>query len=83
VYPVRDESKLGPHEDLDRQPDDTPDSMIALLVLTMITLALLAFVFLTKSHIDDLVALVVAIPVMVFVLARWARRHRTGAHPSR
>jgi len=64
VYPVRD------HEDLDR----TPDSLIALLVLTTVTLAILALVFLTKNDLDDLVAVIVAVPVMVYVLARWASR---------
>ena len=88
VYsPVRDESQLGPTEDLDRQPDGVPHAVVGLTVFFAVVLAVLLFVvfFLgsTVGRIGALILLALAIPVVVSGLKRKADHDRDPVHPSR
>jgi hypothetical protein len=85
--PVRDDRALGEHEDLDRQPDGVPHSVVGLTAGFSTVLALLvAFMFLIGGVAVKLTAvllLLVAIPVLVAGLRRKAERDRDYVHPSR
>ncbi len=85
--PVRDDSKLAPDEDLDREPDGVPHRVVGLTALFSVMLAaLLAFMFIvggTTSRIAAAVIAVIAIPVIVGSLNKKADRDRDHLHPSR
>jgi hypothetical protein len=85
--PVRDDSKLAPTEDLDREPDGVPHSVVGLTVLFSMMLAMLvAFMFLaggTATKVAAVVLALVAIPVLVGTLRKKAERERDHVHPSR
>jgi hypothetical protein len=86
-HPVRDDAKLAPTEDLDREPDGVPHNVVGLTALFSVMLALLvAFMFLTGSNVARVAAVVLAgisIPTLVAVLRNKAARERDHAHPSR
>ncbi len=85
--PVRDDSKLAPTEDLDREPDGVPHSVVGLTAAFSVVLAmLLAFMFLaggTAIKIAAVLIALVAIPVLVGTLWKKADRERDRTHPSR
>jgi hypothetical protein len=85
--PVRDDSKLAPTEDLDREPDGVPHRVVGMTALFSVVLAMLvAFMFLTGHRVGRIAAValaVVAIPTLVATLRRSAERDRDRAHPSR
>jgi hypothetical protein len=85
--PVRDDSALGPTEDLDREPDGVPHAVVGLTALFSVMLAMLVgFMFIaggTVSRIAAVVLLLLAIPVLVSTLRRRAARDRDQLHPSR
>jgi hypothetical protein len=85
--PVRDDSALGPHEDLDREPDGVPHAVVGLTALFSVMLAMLVgFMWLaggTVIRIAAIVLAVLAIPVLVSTLRRKAARSRDYVHPSR
>jgi len=85
--PVRDDSKLAPTEDLDREPDGVPHSVVGLTALFSVMLAmLLAFMFLaggTALRIAAVALGLLAIPVLVGTLRKKAERERDHVHPSR
>ncbi len=85
--PVRDESKLAPTEDLDREPDGVPHSVVGLTALFSVMLAMLvAFMFLSGHVVGRVAAIVlavIAIPTLVTSLRRKADRERDHVHPSR
>jgi Flp pilus assembly protein TadB len=85
--PVRDDSKLAPTEDLDREPDGVPHSVVGLTALFSVMLAMLVgFMFVLGSMIVKFAAVilaVMAIPVLVGSLRKKASRDRDHAHPSR
>jgi hypothetical protein len=85
--PVRDDRKLAPTEDLDRQPDGVPHEVVGLTALFSVMLALLlAVMFLSGSTVARVAAValaVLAIPVLVSTLRRKAERDRDHLHPSR
>ena len=82
--PVRDDRALGPTEDLDREPDGVPHSVIGFTALFSTMLALLvALMFATGSHFAAALIIVIAIPVLVSTLRRKAARDRDHLHPSR
>ncbi len=87
VAPVRDESKLGPTEDLDRQPDGVPHSVVGLTALFAVMLAgLVAIIFATgsgMSRFGGLVIVLIAVPVLIGSLRNRSERDRSHAHPSR
>jgi len=85
--PVRDDSKLAPTEDLDREPDGVPHNVVGLTALFSVMLALLvAFMWLTGSGVGRFAALalaVLAIPTLVATLRKKAAHDRDHFHPSR
>jgi len=87
VHPVRSDAHLSPTEDLDREPDGVPHSVVGLTALFSVMLAMLvAFMFLTGSGWGKLFAVllaVVAIPTLVGSLRKKAARDRDDFHPSR
>lgn len=85
--PVRDDRKLGPTEDLDREPDGVPHKVVGLTALFSVMLAMLvAFMFVAGQGIVRIGAVVLAllaIPVLVSTLRNKAARERDHLHPSR
>ena len=86
-HTVRDDAKLAPTEDLDREPDGVPHSVVGLTALFSVMLAVLvAVVFLTGGTAGRVAAVVlaaVAIPTLVASMRYRAQRDRDHAHPSR
>lgn len=87
VHPVRSDAHLAPTEDLDREPDGVPHSVVGLTALFSVMLAMLvAFMFLTGSGWGKAFAVIlalVAIPTLVGSLRKKAARDRDDFHPSR
>lgn len=87
MAPVRDDSALGPNEDLDRDLDGVPHDVVGLTALFSVFLAMLvAFMVLaggTVGRVAAAVLAVVAVPVLVMSLRRRANRRRDHLHPSR
>jgi hypothetical protein len=85
--PVRDDRKLAPDEDLDREPDGVPHRVVGLTALFSVMLAMLiAVMFLSGSTAGRVAAVllaVVATPMLVVMLRNKAERERDHAHPSR
>ena len=85
--PIRDDRKLGPTEDLDREPDGVPHSVVGLTALFSLMLAMLvAVLFLTgrgAARGAAVVLVVLAIPVIVATLRTKAEHDRDHLHPSR
>ena len=85
--PVRDDSKLAPTEDLDREPDGVPHRIVGLTAAFSVMLAMLvAFMFLaggTATKVAAVLLALIAIPVLVGTLGRKADRERDHIHPSR
>src|SRR3954471_13550595 len=85
--PVRDDSKLAPTEDLDREPDGVPHNVVGLTALFSVMLAMLvAFMWLTGSTVGRFAAIalvLLAIPTLVATLRKKAERDRDQYHPSR
>jgi hypothetical protein len=85
--PVRDDSKLAPTEDLDREPDGVPHNVVGLTALFSVMLAMLvAFMFLTGSTTGKVLAVLlalIAIPTLVGSLRKKAQRDRNDMNPSR
>jgi hypothetical protein len=85
--PVRDDSALGPTEDLDRQPDGAPHEVIGLTAFFTVLIAMLVAVMFatgkTLGHVAAIVLAVLAVPVIVSVLRKRAERERDQLHPSR
>lgn len=85
--PVRDDSKLAPTEDLDREPDGVPHQVVGMTALFSVVLSLLvALIFLTGGRIGQIAAVAlaaIAIPTLVATLRKKAERDRDHVHPSR
>ncbi|HEY4178356.1 MAG TPA: hypothetical protein VGM90_16025 [Kofleriaceae bacterium] len=85
--PVRDDSRLSPTEDLDRDPDGVPHSVVGMTAGFAVVFAMLvAFMFLAGSAVTKIAALAicaVAVPVVVSSLRKKADRERDHVHPSR
>ena len=85
--PVRDDSKLSPSEDSDREPDGVPHRVVGLTALFSVMLAMLvAFMFLSGHVIGRVAAIVlalIAIPTLIATLRNKAERERDHVHPSR
>lgn len=85
--PVRDDSKLAPTEDLDREPDGVPHRVVGMTAgFSVMLAALLAFMFIVggaSTKIAAVVILLVAVPVMIGTLNKKADRDRDRLHPSR
>lgn len=85
--PVRDDSKLAPTEDLDREPDGVPHRVVGMTAGFSVVLAMLvAFMFLTGNGVARIAAVAlaaIAIPTLVVTLRRKAENDRDRVHPSR
>jgi hypothetical protein len=85
--PVRDDRKLAPTEDLDREPDGVPHRVVGLTALFSVMLAMLiAVMFLSGSNTGRVAAVllaIVAVPMLVVILRDKAERERDHVHPSR
>lgn len=85
--PVRDDRRLSPTEDLDREPDGVPHKIVGLTALFSVMLAmLLAFMFIAGQGMVRVLAVVLgllAIPVLVYTLRNKSERERDHLHPSR
>ena len=85
--PVRDDTALSEHEDLDRAPDGVPHSVIGMTFGFSIMLALLvAFMFAVGGTFVRVLAIaivLVAVPVLIRTLSQRAERERDHIHPSR
>jgi hypothetical protein len=85
--PVRDDRKLAPTEDLDREPDGVPHSVVGLTALFSVMLALLvAGMFIAGGTVVRVAAVLlalIAIPVLVGTLRNKAQHDRDHVHPSR
>jgi len=85
--PVRDDSKLAPTEDLDREPDGVPHGVVGMTAGFSVVLAMLvAFMFLTGNFVARVAAVAlaaIAIPTLVVTLRRKAAHDRDQVHPSR
>jgi hypothetical protein len=85
--PVRDDRRLAPTEDLDRQPDGVPHSIVGMTVGFSVVLALLvAMMFLsgsTAARFGAVLLVAIALPVLVRSLSRRSERGRDHLHPSR
>ncbi|MDX2094219.1 MAG: hypothetical protein SFX73_40685 [Kofleriaceae bacterium] len=85
--PVRDDTKLAPTEDLDREPDGVPHRVVGLTALFSVMLAMLVgFMFLLGSTVTKIAAVIIAvmaIPVLVGKLNTKAQVERDHTHPSR
>jgi hypothetical protein len=85
--PVRDDRKLAPTEDLDREPDGVPHRVVGLTALFSVMLAmLLAVMFLsgsTTGRVSAVLLALIAIPMLVVLLRNKSERERDHAHPSR
>jgi hypothetical protein len=85
--PVRDDRKLAPTEDLDREPDGVPHSVVGLTALFSVMLAMLVgFMFVVGGVLVKALAVLIAlmaIPALVGTLRKKAARDRDHLHPSR
>ena len=85
--PIRDETTLGPTEDLDREPDGVPHDVVGLSALFSFLLAgLVLGMWLTGSttgRVSAIALLVFGIPMLVSGLRERSERERDRIHPSR
>lgn len=85
--PIRDDSHIGATEDLDREPDGVPHSVVGLTALFAVMLAMLvAAIFFLGSNLGRAGAallLIFAAPVLFKRLSKKADRDRDSVHPSR
>ena len=86
--PVRDESALGPSENLDREPDAIPHSVIALVAFTTVVVAAVLLVYLSghaPRHPGAVLFLAFALPTLaalaILIARRWQGLH--GSHATR
>ncbi len=85
--PVRDDSSVSPTEDLDRQPDGVPHSVVGMTAGFSVMLAMLvSFMYFSGGGVVRYAAValaVLAIPLLVGMLRNKAANERDQVHPSR
>jgi hypothetical protein len=85
--PVRDESRLGATEDIDREPDGVPHAVVGatagFAVVLSILLASVWFISSWTMRVGVLIIVFTAMPVIITSLKHKADRDRDHAHPSR
>lgn len=85
--PVRDDSHIGETEDLDREPDGVPHSVVGLTAFFSVMFAILVltmfFIHGTVAKVGAAILLVGAVPVLVKKLDKKAKHERDHVHPSR
>jgi hypothetical protein len=84
---LRAEQVLGPHEDLERQPDGVPHAVIGLTALSSVFFAALMISIFragpTPGTVAGALLALIAVPWLVFKLGARAERDRDHVHPSR
>jgi hypothetical protein len=84
--PIRDDAHTGLTEDLDREPDGVPHSVVGLTAGFSLIFAVLLFVLLiihsTVGKVGAIMLLLLAVPVLVKKLNKKAQRDRDHLHPS-
>jgi len=84
--PIRDDSRTGASEDLDREPDGVPHAVVGLTAFFSVVFALLVLtMFMIHSTVGKVGAallLVFAVPVLVKKLNKKSQRDRDHLHPS-
>ena len=85
--PVRDKSRLGATEDLDREPDGVPHSIVGATAGFAVMLAILVasvwFVSSWPMRVAVLILVFLATPVIITSLTHKSDRERDHVHPSR
>jgi Flp pilus assembly protein TadB len=84
--PVRDDRRLGPTEDLDREPDGVPHDVVGLAALFSVLFAAVVLgMWLSGStgRIAAIAMCMVGVPMLVSNLRQRSERERDRAHPSR
>ena len=84
--PVRDDTSLGPTEDLDREPDGVPHDVVGLSALFSVLFAAVVLgMWLSGStgRVAAVAMCMVGIPLLVSNLRQRSERERDQAHPSR
>lgn len=82
--PVRDDSRLGATEDLDRAPDGFPHVTMAVLVVAIVAIAGVALMTLRNGEGTTTALLILAILPLTYGILRSARSRRNqGRHASR
>jgi hypothetical protein len=85
-HPVRDESSLGPNEDLDREPDGVPHDVVGLSALFSVLFAAVVlgmWLSGTTGRIAAVAMCMVGVPMLVSNLRQRSERTRDQTHPSR
>jgi Flp pilus assembly protein TadB len=85
-HPVRDESHLGPSEDLDREPDGIPHDVVGLSALFSVLFAAVVlgmWLSGTTGRIAAVAMCMVGVPMLVSNLRQRSERTRDQTHPSR
>jgi hypothetical protein len=83
MSPVRDDSALGPREDLERTAGGFPHPAVALTVGFAIAIAGLLLFALIGRSVVAVVLCILLIPVAIVVSRRESSRERGSLHPSR
>jgi hypothetical protein len=84
--PVRDETSLGPTEDLDREPDGVPHDIVGLSALFSVLFAAVVLgMWLSGStgRIAAVAMCMIGVPLLVSNLRQRSERERDQIHPSR
>jgi Flp pilus assembly protein TadB len=83
VSPIRDATRLGPTEDLDREPDGVPHDVVGLTALFTVVLAALALTMLSTGTVGIVAVVVIAALAAPALLGRRSARERDPRHASR
>jgi hypothetical protein len=84
--PIRDEDRLGPNEDLDREPDGVPHDVVGLSALFSVLFAAVVLgMWLSGStgRVAAIAMCMIGVPMLVSSLRRRSERERDHVHPSR
>lgn len=84
--PIRDESSLGPTEDLDREPDGVPHDVVGLSALFSVLFAAVVLgMWLSGSsgRVAAVAMCIFGVPMLVSNLRQRSERERDQHHPSR
>jgi hypothetical protein len=82
--PTHTDDQIGPHEDVEREPDGIPHDVVGLTVFFTVMLAILCgAIFVTGGRVAAVLLAVIAVPVLVTSLSRRSERERDPVHPSR
>jgi hypothetical protein len=84
--PIRDDRRLGPTEDLDREPDGVPHDVVGLSALFSVLFAAVVLGMWLSGRTGRVAAVamcLIGIPMLVSNLRQRSERERDQHHPSR